>query len=201
MSGSVIDMLDANAPAGALAIMVLGTTTPLPAELTALVVAMKHGFWPALALIWTGAMLGALISYAAAGWLARHLGWISRNRAVLKAKARLNDLGWAGIMGLRLIPLVPFSALSLAAGLLRVPPRAYFAGTGLGILPASLVMTLVGQGLISDNGWTVLAAVMTLAGAVVLIVLVRRRLQRRPRLPFPAAPPIEAAAGSRDRAP
>jgi uncharacterized membrane protein YdjX (TVP38/TMEM64 family) len=200
LSGSVLEMLDAAAPASAIALMVVGTTTPLPAELTALAVAMNHGFWPALGLIWSGAMLGALISYATAGSLARHVGWLGRNRAVLQAKDRLNDLGWIGILGLRLIPLVPFSALSLAAGLLKVRPAAYFAGTALGILPASLVMALVGRGLISEDRWTFLVALFTLAGALVIMLLLRRSLRRRPRLPFTGASPIEASARSQDPA-
>jgi uncharacterized membrane protein YdjX (TVP38/TMEM64 family) len=165
----------------AIGMMVFATATPFPAEVAALAVAVKHALLPAIALIWTGAMLGAMLAY----WLARicrdRAPWIGRIRGVRMAQERLNGLDWLGILGLRLIPLVPFFALSLAAGLLQTPPRAFLQGTALGILPATLVIALIGKGLLSDRAAFVAAAIFGLLALVVLALAIRsrRRSERR----------------------
>jgi uncharacterized membrane protein YdjX (TVP38/TMEM64 family) len=161
---------------GALALMVFATATPFPAEIAALAVAMRYGIWPALALIWVGAMGGALAGYGLARWLGQRL---TRFGAVRRAEARLRDLGWLGILGLRLVPLVPFFAISLAAGLLRVPLRAYLAGTALGILPGCVVMTLIGRGLISRETRVVIGAALLAAAVLVLLAALKWRDARR----------------------
>lgn len=171
--------LDPSEPVGALALMILGTTTPFPAEISAIGVAMKHDFWPGLGLVWSGAMIGALISYGVAGTIRNRAGWLRRMRSVRSAEVRLRDLGWLGVLGLRLVPLVPFFALSIAAGLLNVPLRAYLQGTAIGILPASVLLTLAGQGLISDDRWKTSIVLIGLAGGLFLWLLFKRRAASR----------------------
>lgn len=171
--------LDPGGIPGALGMMILGTTTPFPAEISAIAVAMRHGLWPAIALVWGGAMAGALLSYALARLIGERAAWLRRMKTVRAAEGRLRDLGWLGVLGLRLIPLVPFFALSLAAGLLRVPVAAYVQGTAVGILPATLLLTLAGRGLISEDRWQVAIVIIGLAAAVFLWLLFRRRAGRR----------------------
>lgn len=173
------DGLDPGAPAGAIALMILGTTTPFPAEVSAIGVAMRHDFATGFALVWSGAMLGALLSYSLAYLLADRARWLTSLRSVQAAKLRIRDLGWLGILGLRLIPFVPFFALSLAAGILRVRLGAYLLGTGLGILPATTLLTLAGQGLISDQGWKLAIALVGLAGGLIVVMLLRHRWRAR----------------------
>lgn len=163
---------------GALALMILGTTTPFPAEISAIGVAMKHALWPALALVWSGAMLGAMISYLLARAVGERAGWLRRIRGVRLAEARLRDLGWLGVLGLRLIPLVPFFGLSLAAGLLRVPVLAYLKGTAAGIVPATVLLTLTGRGLISEERWHLVIVLIGLVAALFLWLLFKRRAGR-----------------------
>lgn len=171
----VVDLAEAFGILGALGAMVIATTTPFPAEIAALAVAMKHGFWTGLALIWTGSMIGALVSYALALWICRHAGWIARTRAVRMARLRMTDLGWFGIFGLRLIPFVPFFALSLAAGLIRAPLPGYLIGTGLGMLPACTIMALLGQGMISGRAGLVVTTVIALVALPVMAWLFTRK--------------------------
>ena len=153
---------------GDFALMVVFALTPLPAEVAALAIALRHPFWLALALIWTGGMVGALLGYGLMRTSKRLRAWVLRWNPIREAEAKLRDLGWVGILGLRLIPIVPFSALSLAAGLLRLPLGGFLAGTALGIIPATLTLTLIGRGLMSENAGQVIAAV---GGGVALLVL------------------------------
>lgn len=159
---------------GAILLTLFGATTPMPAEVTTLTVAMKHGMVEAFILIWTGTMLGALLSYVLADWLGKlplinRLSFITRARDTLEGLTANGRFGFLGMTGLRLIPIVPFSALSLAAGLLRVSRRDYYLGTAVGILPAILVITLAGQGLTSGNTRLIVA---TLLGLVIVAALV-----------------------------
>lgn len=176
----VVDLAEAFGIAGALAAMVIAATTPFPAEIAALAIAMKHGFWLGLALIWTGSMIGALLSYALAFWICRHAGWIARTRAVRMARLRMTDLGWFGIFGLRLIPFVPFFALSLAAGLIRAPLPGYVAGTALGMLPASTIVALLGQGVISGRAGLVVTTIIALVALPAMAWLLTRRRDALP---------------------
>jgi uncharacterized membrane protein YdjX (TVP38/TMEM64 family) len=165
-------------PAGLLgdfALMVLFALTPLPAEIAALAVAMRNPLWLGAALIWTGAMTAGLIAYGVAWRSERARAWLCRWRAVREAEARLKDLGWLAIFGLRLIPIVPYFAVSLAAGLLRVPLGAFAGGTALGIVPATLVLALVGRGLMSERAGAVLAAVGAITAVVLLGLAIRFR--------------------------
>lgn len=160
---------------GDFALMVLFALTPLPAEIAALTIALRNPLWLSVALIWSGAMTGGLMAYAVARRSRRAREWLCQWRAVREAEARLNDLGWLAIFGLRLVPIVPFFALSLAAGLLRVPLGGFVGGTALGILPATLVLALVGRGLMSEQAGAVLGAVAGITAVVVLGFAIRFR--------------------------
>jgi uncharacterized membrane protein YdjX (TVP38/TMEM64 family) len=165
---------------GAFLLMVGGTVTPVPAELPALLVAMHHPLGAAFLLIWSGAMAGALVVYAVAAGAGQRFALLGRWAAVDRARARLCAVGWLGIFAVRLVPLVPFLAVSIAAGLLRLPLQGFLVGTGLGIVPGCLVMALLGRGLIDEDRGLAALSLGLAAGIALLLVLLRRsgRLDR-----------------------
>jgi uncharacterized membrane protein YdjX (TVP38/TMEM64 family) len=166
----VLDILSAYAA------MIAAAMTPIPAEVAALAIALRFGFWLGFAIIWLGAMTGAWACYQLAQRLgARGTGWLMRRAGVRRARDRLEGTGWKGILGLRLIPIVPFFALSLAAGLMRLPLRPFLGGTALGILPATATISALGEGLIDRDAGTAVAAGLALAALVLLAILFRRR--------------------------
>lgn len=177
-ASSVINLPEIHGPSGLLvgfAAMVAAAMTPLPTEIVGLAIAVRHGFWPAIGLMWLGAMTGALLCYALARRVSGRGVWIDRNAAVRRAQDRLIDMGWLGILGLRLIPLVPFFALSLAAGLLRLPLGGFLGGTAVGILPASVLVAAIGQGMIDESGRMIALGVLGLLALALLGLLLRRR--------------------------
>jgi uncharacterized membrane protein YdjX (TVP38/TMEM64 family) len=195
MVAELIDTL-AGDPARAFLLMVLATATPIPAEAAALVVALRHALLPAFLIIWSGAMAGALLVYALVAALPPRPGLWDRWPAVAIARDRLRNAGWLGILGLRLVPLVPFLAISLAAGLLRLPLGAFLAGTALGIVPATGAVALLGHGLIAKEAATA-AASLGLALGLLLLMLVLRRRVRPPSPPPVASPPLSAPPKAR----
>jgi uncharacterized membrane protein YdjX (TVP38/TMEM64 family) len=98
---------------------------------------------------WTGATLGALGAYT----LARRLGsdavrnLLGRHASALDALT--SKAGFATLFRLRLIPVVPFSALNFAAGLAPATFRAYALSTALGIIPGTVVYTYFADSLVA----------------------------------------------------
>ncbi|MEO5816377.1 MAG: TVP38/TMEM64 family protein [Gemmatimonadaceae bacterium] len=138
------------------------------------------------ALSWLGALLGACGAY----WLARALGGEAIRGLLGKAAGKLDALGerhgFATILRLRLITVMPFNVVNLASGLARVPFREFVAGTALGIIPGTIIYTYFADSLVagaSGAGRTAfvratLAAALLLALSLVPTLV--RRLRGRP---------------------
>jgi phospholipase D1/2 len=47
------------------------------------------------------------------------------------------------VAAIRLLPVAPFTIVSLAAGALRVPMKDYIIGSALGLLPGIIAITLL----------------------------------------------------------
>jgi uncharacterized membrane protein YdjX (TVP38/TMEM64 family) len=92
-----------------------------------------------------GAALGALSAYGLA-WTAslrtarRHRKTLQRVVAAIRANT------FACVLSLRLIPLTPFTIVSMAAGLARTPLPAFLGATVLGVAPESAVYAWIGAG-------------------------------------------------------
>ncbi len=78
------------------------------------------------------------------------LGDILRNKAgswVSKMEKGLSDNALSYMFFLRLVPLFPFWAINIVAGILNVPLKPYVIATFFGMIPGSLVYVLVGNSL------------------------------------------------------
>ncbi len=128
------------------------------------------GFWWGALLNTMGANLGA----TAAFWLARALGRDGLRALVGDRMSGLNRLTEAGgpmwLLRLRLIPVVPFNLLNLAAGLTAMPWRGYAAATAIGILPGTLVYTYFADAITAGAAGGSRAALVRVFVAGVLLV-------------------------------
>ena len=68
-------------------------------------------------------------------------GWVKR----MEVGFRHDEFNY--LLFLRLVPVFPFFAINIVAGLLNVKLQHYFIATLLGIIPGSFVYVLVGNGL------------------------------------------------------
>lgn len=94
-----------------------------------------------------GATAGAMLIFLAAR---RLLGDRFRDR--IADRLRRMDAGFRGnafnyLLAIRLIPVVPFWLVNIAAAFAEVSPRTFAGATAIGILPATFVYALVGHGL------------------------------------------------------
>lgn len=139
------------------------------------------------------ATLGACAVFLAARYC---VGDFVRARAgpgIRRLQAGFREHALSYLLTLRLVPIVPFWLVNLVPALLGVPLRTFFVGTGLGIIPGSIVYTLVGNGLgsVFDQGETpdldiifdpeILAPLLGLALLALSPVLYRLLKQRRSR--------------------
>lgn len=141
-----LNQYGALAPVVAIALILLHIVIPLPAELLTFANGLAFGFWGGLAVSWTGFMLAALITYAAGRYWGRPL--LERTVAE-RYRRRMDDWlehqGPFPLLAMRLIPLVPFNAICLAAGAIRAPLWTYVWTTGIGILPLMTALTFLGS--------------------------------------------------------
>ncbi len=150
---------------------------PVPRTALCVLLGVVLGFWTGLAVSLAGGMLGALAAFG----LSRSLG---RETAVRLAGPRLAAVdravagrGFLAVLAGRLLPVVPFSVLSHAAGLSAVPFGSYAAATALGLLPATVLQVGVGASVPGLTAWAaragspvVLAVLSVAVGAVTGLV-------------------------------
>jgi uncharacterized membrane protein YdjX (TVP38/TMEM64 family) len=148
---------------GSVALMVLHSFLPLPAEIIPLVNGMMFGPWLGIALTWTGAMLGAVLSFALARRLGRPFVRLVVSEARWQQIATL-PVRPGALLLVRLVPLISFNLVNYAAGLLGVGWWTFLWTTALGIVPLSVAMVLVGGQILAAPLWAwVLAAAVLLA--------------------------------------
>ncbi len=138
---------------------------PIPAFLITLTNANLFGWWQGAILSWSSAMAGAAICF----YISRILG---RDVAIkLTSKAGLEQIdtffekyGRNTILVCRLLPFVSFDIVSYAAGLTSMSFIEFFAATGIGQLPATIVYSYVG-GMLTGG------AQMLMTGLLILFAL------------------------------
>ncbi len=156
------------------------TLTPAPKNLLSIAAGLVFGFGIALALVYAGAMLGAAVAFV----LGRALGRDAVERYTGSRVAQLDDLvrrrGFLAIIGVRLIPIIPFTAVNYGAGLTAVRRRDYALGTALGIVPGTAAYVAIGAfGFeLSWPVWVAIGAVGALSVGAAIWAERRRRLSR-----------------------
>lgn len=120
---------------------------PLPAFLVTAANGMIFGsFWGAL-ISWIGAMLGAAASfYISRLFGAVALGKVVRNQKTVEFIRHAGEKkGFYVILISRLLPFISFDLISYMAGLSGIRSRAFFLATGLGMLPATIIYSVIGN--------------------------------------------------------
>lgn len=129
-------------------IMATVSVLPIPAEAPAIANGMLFGALVGTVITWTGAMLGAWISYELAkGWARPLAQRVMSEPTVAKVDRAAESAGWWGLLALRFIPVIAFTALNWGAGMCNVPRTRFLWTTALGIVPGVVLFTSSGVGL------------------------------------------------------
>lgn len=156
-------------------LMVLHSFVPFPAELLTIANGMVYGPYWGVAITWVGAMLGAFLAFG----LARILGRPFVEVIVSKKNwQKVDDLaarqGWWVVFLGRFIPIISFNLINYAAGITRISWWTFAWTTGVGILPMTTLMVVMGHH-IEHLSWT--AWLLVIALGIAMWFLLHRRFQ------------------------
>lgn len=154
------------------------TLAPVPQSVLSVTAGLIFGFAGGVAVVFAAAILGAVAAFWLGRWLGREAVEKFTGARVEKVDQLLRRRGLAAMIGVRLVPVLPFTAINYAAGLTSIRWWHYFLGTAIGILPGTVSFVTVGAfGL--QPGWQLNAAlgalgVLTLAGLAAAVRLRRK---------------------------
>jgi uncharacterized membrane protein YdjX (TVP38/TMEM64 family) len=146
--------------AGSIALMVAHSFLPFPSEIVALANGMVYGpLWGAV-ITWVGAMLGA----SAAFGLVRALGRPLVMRLLSPRSERALEhwsirQGGPSLLVARLIPVIAFNLINYAAALTHISWWTFLWATGLGILPLTILLAVLGDNVLDMPAWIWLVVV------------------------------------------
>ena len=154
-----------------------------PAEILDAAVGYVYGFWVGLPLIMLGWLLNGLLAY----WVGRHAARPLLYRFVGQARfTRLEHTVEAGgvtlLLGMRLVPVIPFSFFSMAAGAARVDLLTFVWTTAVGYLPLTVIFVYLGSRLetLSPTDPLLWIGAAVLIGLLALTHVLQQALDRDP---------------------
>jgi uncharacterized membrane protein YdjX (TVP38/TMEM64 family) len=193
-----IKSLGVGGPLIIIGLALIHSVIPYPAEIVNAAAGFAYGFFGGLGIVCIGWMLSALICYWFGAGVARPLLARAFGEERFAHYERVVERGGVTLLiALRLLPIVPFSLISYAAGAAGVPFRRYCWTTAVGFLPITALAVYLGTRLegISASDPAVIGALL---GAVVLILIanwvIRRSGAMEEEEATAAAPATEEAA-------
>lgn len=133
-------------------LMILHSFVPFPAEIVAVANGVLFGPILGTVITWTGAMLGATLAFALSRWLGRPFVDMminSRQRATLDAWVARQGAG--ALLFSRFVPVISFNLINYAAGLTTISWWTFLWATGIGILPLTVAMVVMGDRILAGD--------------------------------------------------
>lgn len=161
------------APLVSAGLMIFQTlVAPLPAFILAIANAMAFGVFYGFILTCASALLAAYIAFYLSRWLGRPFieRWLRR----LPLEGMIERYGAWGVLLLRLFPVVSFDLISFAAGLTVIRPAPFGLATFLGMIPAVLAFSLLGDSIESANRWSFFGGLILFVVLILFWVGMRR---------------------------
>ncbi len=161
--------------AASIGLMVLHSFVPFPAEFVAIANGMMWGPLWGTVITWVGAMLGAFAAFGLSRWLGRPLVHkLLTERSMQRVDDWVAHYGAGSLFFSRFIPVIAFNLINYAAGLTKISWWTFTWMTGLGILPLTTLMVVMGDQ-IEHLPWQTW---LLLLGAGLVLWVVVHRLHR-----------------------
>lgn len=163
-----VDSLGIGGPLLILALCLVHAVVFYPAEIVDAAAGFAYGFAPALLLAMVGWLASGMACWAIGRSVARPLldRWLGAARFE-RAERTIERGGATLLLAMRLIPILPFSIVSYAAGAARVPAWRFAWTTVVGYLPITAITVYLGSRL---EGLS-LTDPLVLASAAALVAL------------------------------
>lgn len=161
-------------------LMVLtSVVAPLPAFVITFANASLFGWWQGAILSWSSAMAGAALCFAIGRILGRDVVEKLTSKAGLQQIDEFFEKhGKQSILIARLLPFISFDIVSYAAGLTSMGFLGFFAATGLGQLPATIVYSYVG-GMLIGGAKLFVTALLVIFALSIFVVLIKQIYNER----------------------
>lgn len=162
--------------AAIIALMILHSFVPFPAEFVALAAGMIFGPLWGTVYVWIGAMLGALLAFGLSRWFGRpFVETVLPERYWRRLDTWTARQGASTLLVSRFIPVIAFNLINYAAGLTNMTWWTFIWATGIGILPLTALMVVMGDQMTGLPWWSWVA----LALVAVALWFVLRYYQNR----------------------
>ncbi len=158
-------------------LMVVVAILPIPAEIPAAMNGMLFGAVLGVMITWGGSMVGAMLSYELARCFGRKLTRRFVKPELVARFEGLKDAEAPVLLMLRLTPVVAFTVVNWASGLLQVRRSTFMWTTAVGILPGTIAFTASGSAVASlyQRYPAIVIAVVVLIGGALLVRVWRKR--------------------------
>lgn len=139
---------------GSIGLMVAHSFLPFPAEIVSIANGMVFGpFWGTV-ITWVGAMLGAVAAFGLARLLGRpFVRRIVSPRHQEQIAAWSRERGGMALLIGRLIPVIAFNLINYAAALTEISWWTFLWATGIGILPLTILLNVLGDRMLTMPLW------------------------------------------------
>lgn len=151
------------APLASTVLMLLHTYAPFPLEILAAANGLVFGFWGGIVVTWASMVLSAWLGYATARFFRAAVLRLGPGKRLRQAQEWTGRRSSWELVAIRFIPVISFSVLNLAMGLVRVPFWRFTWTTALGIIPIATVSVLFGNFLhLGPWAWVLFGLVLAL---------------------------------------
>jgi uncharacterized membrane protein YdjX (TVP38/TMEM64 family) len=158
-----------------LAVGALTTALGFPRQVVAFLGGYAFGFISGTALAAVAAVMGCVLAFFYARWMGRSLIQNRFPGRIRKVDAFLHEHPFSMAMVIRLLPVGSNVVTNLLAGVSSVRGLPFFAGSGVGYLPQTLVFALAGSGVNFDPALRLtLAGVLFVVSSLIGVWLYRR---------------------------
>ncbi|MGF1472756.1 MAG: TVP38/TMEM64 family protein [Rubrobacteraceae bacterium] len=163
------------APLTSTALMIVHAFVPFPLELLAAANGLVFGTWGGIAITWASMVLSSWVGYGAARFAGPWVFRIAPGDRLERMQEWTRQRSDWQLVAVRFIPIISFSLLNLAMGLLGIRFWRFTWTTAVGIIPIVVVSVVSGHLLtIGPWGWAVVGLLVL---ALVLWELQRRRTE------------------------
>ncbi len=149
-----------------------------PASVLSMAGGLAFGTWFGMLYTLIGAVTGAVLSFLVARKIGGGFFRGKEDPRLGKIERAMERRGFMMVLLLRIAPFVPFDLVSYAAGVARVPLRAFLPATIIGTLPGTFAYNFLGASLTKGSWKEIAIAGCVFAVALAVPFLFRRKVER-----------------------
>jgi uncharacterized membrane protein YdjX (TVP38/TMEM64 family) len=149
-----------------------------PASVLSMAGGLAFGTWFGMLYTLIGAVTGAVLSFLVARKIGGGFFRGKEDPRLEKIERAMERRGFMMVLLLRIAPFVPFDLVSYAAGVARVPLRAFLPATIIGTLPGTFAYNFLGASLTKGSWKEIAIAGCVFAVALAVPFLFRRKVER-----------------------